>query len=78
MTALAATIATVVIELEKRLGMIISSREKQEGNQGGRQCCSFQMDYSKRRCVEGAIWRPQDNVVDVQLAPAVGINVADN
>jgi hypothetical protein len=59
MTALAAAIATVVIEPEKWLGMMISSREKQERNQGRGQCCSFQMGDSNQRWVEGAVGRPQ-------------------
>jgi hypothetical protein len=37
MTAHAAMIATVIIEPGKGLGMMISSREKQERNQGRRQ-----------------------------------------
>jgi hypothetical protein len=52
MTALAAAIAILVIEPEKPLGMMISSREKQERNQGRCQCCSFQMNDSNHRWVE--------------------------
>jgi hypothetical protein len=77
-TALAAASAAVVIEPEKRLGMMISSREKQERNQGRCQCRSFQMNHSNRRWVEGAHMAPATQRPVMCMGAAAGISAADN
>jgi hypothetical protein len=76
-TALAATSAVVVNEPEKRLGMMISFKEKQERNQGRCQCRSFQMNHANRRWVEGAHTAPV-NTETYAHGRRRGISAADN